>query len=146
MNYPTISPGSQVLMHFCLSLIDGTEVSSSLDGDAETFTMGDGSLEPLLECRLYGLKAGDKQSFTLSPAESYGFPDENKIHRLNKDSFPSHIELAENKIISFNLPNGDETMGMIQQVDKDSVIIDFNHPLAGRDITFQVEIIEVTNP
>ena len=72
----TIGPGSEVLMHFTLSLADGTVADSTRDGEPLRFVMGDGTLIEGLELVLYGLKAGDRQCLSIVPRDGFGFPNE----------------------------------------------------------------------
>ena len=139
-----IVPGSRVIMHFSLALEDGTEAVSTFEDEPLEFTMGDGTLQPGMELALYGLKSGDQQTLTLEPHQAYGYHDEEMIHNIEREQFPTDIELESGQIIGFTMPNGDETAGMIIEVDPQEVVVDFNHPLAGKDVVFKVEVLEVS--
>jgi len=139
----TIGPGSEVLMHFTLSLADGT-VADSTDEDAPLrFVMGDGTLIEGLELVLYGLKPGDRQCLSIDPRDAFGFPDEENIHTMPRSEFPADMQLEAGLIISFTTPSGEEVPGGIQALKEDEVVVDFNHPLAGHEIIFDVEILEI---
>jgi FKBP-type peptidyl-prolyl cis-trans isomerase SlpA len=139
----TIGPGSQVTMYFSLSLQDGTVADSTEDGEPMTFTMGDGSLIEGLEMVLYGLKAGDKQCIAIGPRDAFGFPDQENIHTLPRSEFSAELPLEEGVIIGFSTPSGEEVPGVIQEVGEDQVVVDFNHPLAGHEVIFDVEILDI---
>ena len=138
-----IVPGSRVTLHFSLALEDGTEAVSTFGEDPLEFTMGDGTLRPGMELALYGLKSGDRQTLTLEPEQAYGYHDEEKIHDIDREQFPNGISLEAGQIIGFTMPNGDETAGMIIELDENEVVVDFNHPLAGKEVVFEVEVLEV---
>ncbi|MBU0499227.1 MAG: FKBP-type peptidyl-prolyl cis-trans isomerase [Gammaproteobacteria bacterium] len=138
-----IVPGSRVILHFALSLSDGTEVVSTFSDEPLTCTLGDGTLRPGMELALYGLKSGDTQSLTLEPEQAYGLHDSSLIHQVERGLFPDSLLPAEGQIISFSLPNGQETLGAVLELEENSLTIDFNHPLAGRQVVFRVEILEV---
>jgi FKBP-type peptidyl-prolyl cis-trans isomerase SlpA len=139
----TIGPGSEVLMHFTLSLMDGTVADSTREGEPLRFVMGDGSLIEGLELVLYGLKQGDQQCLSIEPRDAFGFPDEDNIHTMPRSEFPADIQLEAGLIIGFTTPSGEEVPGAIQEIKGDEVVVDFNHPLAGHEIVFDVEILEV---
>jgi len=139
----TIGPGSEVLMHFTLSLADGTVADSTREGEPLRFVMGDGTLIEGLELVLYGLKVGDRQCLSIGPRDAFGFPDEENIHTMPRDEFPTEMQLEPGMIIGFNTPSGEEVPGAIQEMKGDEVVVDFNHPLAGHEVIFEVEILEV---
>jgi len=139
----TIGPGSEVLMHFTLSLADGTVADSTRDGEPLRFVMGDGTLIEGLELVLYGLKVGDRQCLSIGPRDAFGFPDKENIHTMPRDEFPAEMQLEAGMIVGFTTPSGEEVPGAIQEVNGDEVVVDFNHPLAGHEVIFDVEILEV---
>lgn len=138
-----IEPGSEVVMHFTLTLKDGTVADTSREGDPLRFTMGDGSLIKGLELALYGLKEGDMQVLGIDPQNAFGFPDESNIHDMPRSDFPADMELEAGLIIEFSTPSGEAVPGAILEVGDTTVKVDFNHPLAGHEITFDVEIISI---
>ena len=139
----TIGPGSEVLMHFTLSLTDGTVADSTVEGEPLRFVMGDGSLIEGLELVLYGLKQGDRQCLSIEPRDAFGFPEEENIHTMSRSEFPEDIQLEVGQIIGFTTPSGEEVPGAIKEIKDEEVVVDFNHPLAGHEIIFDVEILEV---
>ena len=139
-----IGPGSKVRMHFNITLEDGTVAETTRDDNEPIeFIMGDGTMVQGLELALYGLKAGDKQTLTIEPKLAFGYPDPNNVHSMPRDDFPTGMQLAKGVIVGFNTPAGDEVPGTIMEVGESEVKVDFNHPLAGHEITFEVEIISV---
>lgn len=141
-----IAPGSQVTMHFSISLPDGTEAASTFDDEPTIFVMGDGSISEGLELALYGLTTGDKQSLTLQPDQAFGPRDEAKVHPMPRSNFAADMELEPGLIIGFTTPDGHELAGIVQEVQEQDVVMDFNHPLAGMEVTFIVEVLEVSAP
>jgi len=139
----SIGPGSEVLMHFTLSLADGTVADSSREGEPLRFVMGDGTLIEGLELVLYGLKKGDRQTLSIEPRDAFGYPDPDNVHTLPRADFPPEIGLEEGQIIGFSTPSGEEVPGAIRAIVDDHVEVDFNHPLAGHEIIFEVEILEI---
>ncbi len=142
----TIQPGSRVTLHYTLRLEDGMEVDSSRGGEPMAFVMGDGSLIEGLELVLYGLRAGDRQDIMISPRDAFGYPDEENIHSMPRSDFDPSVKLEPGLIIEFTTPSGETTPGAITAVETDTVTVDFNHPLAGHNIRFEVEILDVQPP
>lgn len=146
-NKPCIAQGSLVRMHFTILLEDGTVGDTSReDNEPLEFIIGDGTIVEGLELAILGLKAGDKQTLQIGPEIGFGFHDEDNIHSMPREDFPAEIDLKPGLIIGFDTPSGVEVPGMILSVDNDKVKIDFNHPFAGHEITFDVEILDVVNP
>lgn len=138
-----IGPGTWVRLDFALSLTDGTEALSTFDDDPLEFTWGDGTLRSGLELALLGLKAGDEQTLTLLPEQAYGAHDDALVHDMPRSDFPDLPDPKVGQILAFLSPTGEETAGAILAVDEDTVRVDFNHPLAGREVVFRVRILEV---
>jgi FKBP-type peptidyl-prolyl cis-trans isomerase SlpA len=140
----SIDVGSTVTLHLALTLEDGSVAETTFDDEPLTFTMGDGTLVRGLELALYGLKPGDTQRLALYPEQAFGLHDPERIHRLPRAGFPADIDLTPGNIIAFDTPDGEEIAGTLLSLDEDSAEVDLNHPLAGRRILFDVEILEVT--
>mgnify|MGYP001816156463 CR=1 FL=1 len=141
-----ILPGCPVTLHLSIALEDGTEAVSSFGVDPVDLQMGDGTLQPGLELALYGLRAGDEQTLKLLPDQAYGPRDPGLIQYMPLTDFDGEFTPEVGQIIAFALPNEDEAAGMVLGVENGQVEVDFNHPLAGHDITFRVEIISVSPP
>lgn len=139
----TVGPGCVVSMHFRLSLQDGTVADESAEGEPLTFTMGDGTLIQGLELMLYGMKIGEKQCLSIDPRDAFGFPDEENIHTMPRGEFDAAMNIAPGMIVAFTTPGGQEVPGTIKEVNKDTIVVDFNHPLAGFEVTFDVEILDI---
>ena len=139
-----IGHGSSVVMYFSIELEDGTVAETTEEGDPLTFVMGDETLVEGLELALFGLKVGDKQSLKIGPENGYGYPDPDNVHAMDRGDFPDDMELEPGMIVSFAMPDDEEYPGMIKEVGSEQVMVDFNHPLAGHEILFDVEILEVT--
>ena len=142
MNYP-ISPGSTITLHLSLTLQDGTVAETTFDDEPLTLTMGDGSLAAGLELGLYGLRPGNTQRLELYPEQAFGLHDPEKVHQLPRADFDAKLVLEPGSIIGFDAPGGEELSGTILAVDDATVEVDFNHPLAGRVVIFDVEIMDV---
>jgi len=142
VKYP-IGEGSTVTLHLSLALEDGRIAESTFDGAPHTFTLGDGSLLPGLELALYGLRPGDTQRLVLHPEQAFGVRDPARLHTMPRAAFADDINLEPGLIIGFTDSSGEELPGTVLSMTEATVEVDFNHPLAGHAITFEVEIIDV---
>jgi len=138
-----IAPGCQVTLHYSLSREDGLEVDNSRDGEPLIVTIGDGTLAAGLEQFLLGMEAGSRNSYTVAPEQVFGFPDPDNVHALPRDDFPPELVLEPGMVLSFAAPSGDEIPGTVVELDEARVTVDFNHPLAGHTLRFDVEILAV---
>jgi len=137
-----IGPDTQVTLHFALKLSDGAVIDSTFEKSPATFTVGDGKLLPGFEQAIYGLRAGAKDTFVITPDKGFGQPNPNNIQVFSRDQFKD-VDLVEGLMLSFADAQKTETPGVVKTFDDSEVRIDFNHPLAGRNVHFQVEIINV---
>ena len=141
-----IAPGCSVVIKYTLATENGTVVESTEDTDPLRFTIGDGTLIEGLEAVVAGMQPGERQCVSLDPREAFGFPDETSVQVMPREDFPGDMELEPGLIIGFTTPTGDEIPGKIMEVLEDSVVVDFNHPLAGHTVTFDVELVSVDGP
>jgi len=140
-----IKQNSHVTLHYRISLEDGTELESSFGDDALEFTMGENTLTEGMELCLLDLKQSDTQKITLSPEQTYGYRDPENIHDLKPSDFPADITPEKGLVIAFDTPAGDDINGIILEANDEKISVDFNHPLAGNNLVFEVEIIEIKN-
>ncbi|KUM40102.1 MULTISPECIES: FKBP-type peptidyl-prolyl cis-trans isomerase [Pseudomonas] len=138
----TIGPDTRVTLHFAIKLQNGDVVDSTFDKAPATFTVGDGNLLPGFEQALFGLEAGAKTSLTIPPERGFGQPNDGNLQTMTRDDF-SDMELSPGLLIIFSDAAGGEMPGVVKSFDDEQVIIDFNHPLAGRVLTFDVEILAI---
>ena len=140
-----IQQGSEVVLHFDLKLADGSAADSTrVNNKPAKLVIGDGNLTANFEACLIGLKSGDKKSFTLAPEDAFGLPNPDNIYHMDRAKFGVDAPAEEGMIIAFTQPDGTELPGIIRSVAGNSVTVDFNHPLAGQQITFDVEILSVS--
>ncbi|MFN3237000.1 MAG: peptidylprolyl isomerase [Pseudomonadales bacterium] len=137
-----IGPGTKVELTFSLSLESGEQIDSTGDKTAE-FTVGDGKLLPGFENALFGLRAGDERSLRIEPESAFGLPNEENVQRIKRDSFQTNMALTEGLMMSFADAQNSELAGVIVAIDDKYVEVDFNHPLAGKLIVFDVAIKNV---
>ena len=136
-----IDDNCRVTLHFAVLLETGEEVDTTRRARPATFVMGDGSLLPGFERALKGMKAGDDAQILLEPADAFGEHLKENVRRLPAERFAG-IDLEAGLLVSFAAPDG-ELPGLVKRVDGSMVEINFNHPLAGRRIVFDVSVLRV---
>jgi FKBP-type peptidyl-prolyl cis-trans isomerase SlpA len=130
-------------MHFSIATEQGEVVDSNFGEKPVSFVLGDGNMLPGFEKYLLGLQAGDKTRFHISPADGFGEPNSANIHSFPRSKFAQDLELVVGLVVSFSDPGNNERPGVVKELSGDTVVIDFNHPLAGKPLVFEVEILSV---
>lgn len=136
----SLRPGETVTLNYRLEC-GGEEIANTFDEGPETFTLGHGEMDGRLELLLLGLNPGDHRLFELGPGEAFGDRDEQLIHTLPRSDFPADMALEIGSGVEFELPNGQTLTGGVLEIGPESVKVDFNHPLAGLPVTFEVHIL-----
>ena len=142
-----VKPGSHVTLHYRLSLADGTEIVNTFVDRPATLLMGAGQLAPPLEDILQGLKVGHHSTFQLEPGVAFGQRNPDLIQRVSlkalRDNGMIGEEFNPGDLIEFNAPDGGRYAGVLKEVNETSALFDFNHPLAGQAVAFEVQIIGI---
>jgi FKBP-type peptidyl-prolyl cis-trans isomerase SlpA len=142
-----VREGSRVTLHFALLLPSGEEVDTTRRGQPATLILGDGNLLPGFEAVLIGMQAGDDAQITVPAADAFGERNPANIQVMPRDRFTDfgpEQTLEPGLMISFQAVEG-ELPGVVTEVYAETVKIDFNHPLSGNDIIFDVSILSVEN-
>ena len=143
-----ITEGSTVTLHFSLLTVDGQEIDTTRNGKAARFTVGDGSLLPGFEAVLLGQQAGFTEQVRLAPADAFGDHNPANVRQFERRRFEQLQGLAADAgiepglVISFASPEG-ELPGVVTAIAPASITVDFNHPLSGQTIIFDVAVIRV---
>jgi len=143
MNIASVGEGTRVYLNFSVSLEDGSEVDTNFGEESVSFVVGDGSLLPGFERLLFGMSPGERQMFLVSPENAFGQPNDDNIQVLPRAQFDDEAPLEIGLVFAFEDASGGEVPGMIISFDDDEVTVDFNHPLSGRTLLFDVQIHRV---
>ncbi|HSD61305.1 MAG TPA: FKBP-type peptidyl-prolyl cis-trans isomerase [Burkholderiales bacterium] len=139
----SVAIGDTVLLHYRLATPEGVEISSTFDDDPESFVIGEGELAENLERCVVGLAEGERRVFHLAPAEAFGEADPQMVRELDREDFPSKFPLIEGSLVQFEMPDGRTVTGAVKSWTDDKVTVDFNHPLCGCPVVFEVEVVEI---
>jgi len=136
---------SFLLMHYSITLTNGTEIESSFDDEPVEVSMGSGILTEGMELALYGLEKGSRQTLMLTPEQGFGLRDEDNIQMMPLSDFPDDLKPESGLVFEFETADGEEILGTVLSIKADKAEVDFNHPLAGQPLVFTVEILDINN-
>jgi peptidylprolyl isomerase len=140
-NDPPATAGKKVKVHYTLK-VEGEVIDSSKEREPLEFQLGSSQVIPGFEKAVKDMKIGEKKSFQVSPAEGYGEEDPKAIQEVSKDKLPPDLKLAPGMTIYAKGQSGNSIPVRVVEVKKDVVVMNFNHPLAGKMLNFDVEILE----
>ena len=136
--------GDKVKVHYVGTLKDGTEFDNSRTrGEGLEFTIGDGRLLKGFNDTVDGLKIGETKKIDLVAKEAYGEYMDNAIITVNKNEFPKDMEFVMEGIVQGQDNQGRPIQGQIVNIKEDEVELNMNHPLAGEDLAFEIELLEI---
>jgi FKBP-type peptidyl-prolyl cis-trans isomerase SlpA len=138
-----VKPDSLVTLHYRLATADDVALVSTFDGTPATLQLGNAELVPTLEACLVGLPVGEHHTFLLEPDQAFGPHSPELVQRLARADLSGEGNIDVSSMIEFSGPTGLHITGVVRELDADSALIDFNHPLAGRDVRFEVEIVGI---
>lgn len=140
---PEVKPGSYLTLRYRLCLPDGTDAVNTFGMNPATFALGSGQLaEPLEHC-LIGMRAGERRAFVLEAEAAFGLRNPQLVQRIALSALPRALEDEVGSRISFTDASGAAFAGTLIEKAASHATFDFNHPLAGKTITFEAEIIGV---
>lgn len=142
-NALTISKGKLVALEYTLKLDkDKTVLESNVGGKPLVYTHGTQQIIPGLEKALAGLKVGDTKEVVVPPAEGYGDPDPQAMQEIAKDQVPSEAQKVGTRLQG-TLPDGQPVFPLVAEVKDSTIVLDFNHPLAGETLHFDVKVVDI---
>ncbi len=147
MNQPqdqtlTVRDNAVVTLAYTLE-VDGQVVEETGEGDYIQFLQGHGQIIPGLESQLYDMSRGESKQVVVSPGGGYGEIDKDAVGKVPRDEFPSEIPLKKGVELQMRDKEGDVFDAIIEEVQDDTVRLDFNHPLAGKELHFTVTVVDL---
>ena len=139
-----IKDGSTVSVHYKLT-VDGEVADSSEGREALKYSHGSGQMIPGFEKALTGMKKGEKKSFELSAEEGYGVRSDEAIRKVPREAFKEIDGLMAGMVVGLQSPDGQNLQAVVAALDDKDVTLDLNHPLAGKSLNFEVEVVEIEN-
>jgi len=143
MGMSQVKKGSRVKLIYTGKLKDGTIFETNVGNTPLEFTVGKGKVIKGFENAVMGMKAGETKTVTIKPADAYGSKDSSLQWVVASAELPAGTVLELDREIAFKRPAGDVVEGRISKIEGDQVSIDGNHPLAGRNLTFEIKVVDV---
>ncbi|MBV0912712.1 FKBP-type peptidyl-prolyl cis-trans isomerase [Anianabacter salinae] len=138
-----VKAGDKVRMHYTGTLEDGTTFDSSAGREPLEFTVGSGEIIPGLDNAVPGMVPGDTKKVTVPPTEAYGEHDPARAQTVPRDQIPDHIPTEVGTQLQLQTPDGQTVPVVVADVNEAEVTLDANHPLAGKALVFDVELVEI---
>lgn len=139
----TVENGDKIALHYTGTLNDGTVFDTSEGRGPLEFTVGSGQVIVGLDKELTGMAVGDKKTVTAVADEAYGPVHDHARQSVPRDQFPDNVPMDIGTQLQMQTPEGEIVMVSIAEVAEDSVLLDANHPLAGKDLTFAIELVSI---
>jgi peptidylprolyl isomerase len=140
----TVTDGNSVKLHYKGTFPDGEVFDDSrLRGEAMNILVGQGRLLPSFESALIGMAEGEVKSISLTSEEAYGDRTDNAVVTTPKSAFPENFPFEVGLTVQGTGPAGQPIMAKILSFDDGEVVLDHNHPLAGKDINFEIELVQI---
>jgi len=135
--------GDTVKVHYTGKFEDGTEFATSINDGPLQFTIGEGQVISGLEQAVMGMSPGEAKTAEILAEQAYGPYQEDKVVEVSRDRFPPHLELQIGTVLRMRKAGGEKIRRIVTTVSETSVTLDANHPLAGEELTFDLELIEI---
>ncbi|MBW2492797.1 MAG: peptidylprolyl isomerase [Deltaproteobacteria bacterium] len=135
--------GDKVKVHFTGTLEDGVIFGSTIGEEPFEFIIGEKNMLPGFENAVIGMKKGDTKTITLPPEEAYGSPKKELVSVMERSGFPEEINLEIGKRLRVRTQDGKYTTVTIKDFNEDRIVLDENDPLAGKTLTFKIELVEI---
>ncbi|MDF0598078.1 FKBP-type peptidyl-prolyl cis-trans isomerase [Psychromarinibacter halotolerans] len=138
-----VKTGDTVRLHYTGTLDDGTQFDSSAGRDPLEFTVGSGQIIPGLDREMTGMEVGEKKTVKIAPEDAYGSHDPGRVQAVPRDQIPDHIPTEPGTQLQMQTPQGQAIPVTVTDVNDSEITLDANHPLAGKTLTFDVELVSV---
>lgn len=138
-----VAKGDTVKVHYRGTLKDGSEFDSSHDRGPLTVTIGGGDVIPGFEEALVGMAPGDSKTVSLDAEAAYGAHRSEMVQEIERARIPTEIELAVGGVLQATAPDGQVVRLTVKDFNDETVTLDANHPLAGKDLTFDLQLVEI---
>lgn len=135
--------GDLVFVHYTGKFDSGEVFDSSSDGDPLSFIIGEGNIIEGFEKAIIGMKVGDKKTVNFEPTQGYGEHSEEKIISVDRGNFGDEFEPEIDLQLALQMENGERAIATVIEFDEESVTLDMNHPLAGKCLNFDLELIDI---
>ncbi len=141
---PVVGVGKKVTLDYTLT-VDKSQVETSVGKTPLTYVVGRRNIIPGLEAQLNGMHMNEEKAITVLPKDAYGDVDPKAFHEFPKTSLPKGLAPKVGMVLQATAPDGSKFLAIISGLKDDKVVLNFNHPLAGKALTFKVKILKIEN-
>lgn len=138
--------GDIVKVHYTGTLTNGQVFDSSKTREPLEFTLGSGMVIPGFDAAVTGLSPGESVTQTILSSEAYGPYQEEMVAAIEREQIPADFELEVGQRLQMQVPNGEAMAVTVTDIQGDTITLDGNHPLAGQDLTFELELVAISDP
>jgi peptidylprolyl isomerase len=135
--------GDVVRVHYTGRLLDGSTFDSSIGREPLEFTVGAGQMIPGFDAGVHGMAVGDKKTIQIAPEDAYGLRDEEAVIEFPSENVPPDMQLQAGMQLTLRNQHGQPVPVVVMEVREDVIVMDANHMLAGKDLVFDVELVEI---
>ncbi|HLS11993.1 MAG TPA: peptidylprolyl isomerase [Flavobacteriaceae bacterium] len=140
-----VKKNDKIKVHYTGKLNNGEIFDSSVDREPLEFQVGQGQIIPGFENGVLDMKLNEKKTLVIPSEEAYGEPREDLIHEIAKEHLPQEMEPEVGMGLVSRSPEGQEIPLIVKEVKEDSIVVDANHPLAGKELTFEIEVVGIND-
>jgi FKBP-type peptidyl-prolyl cis-trans isomerase 2 len=132
-----------VSVHYTGTLENGEVFDTSKDRDPLSFTVGEGQMIPGFENAVRGMELNESKTIKIAPEDAYGEVRNDLVQQLSRTQLPPDLEPHVGQQLASQLPDGQQIIVTVKEIDSESITIDANHPLAGKELTFEIEVVAI---
>ncbi|MDM8355238.1 FKBP-type peptidyl-prolyl cis-trans isomerase [Pandoraea communis] len=144
---PVVQDDSYLTLHYRIAAPDGADIVNTFEGTPATLQLGGGQMAPTLEQALQGMSVGERRHIELAPEQAFGPRNPELLQRVSMKTLQENSNFGEEysvgDLVEFNAPSGGRYAGILRELGDGWALFDFNHPLAGQPIVFEVQIIGI---
>lgn len=135
--------GNIVLVHFTSRTDDGEIFETSKETEPHEIKIGEGKINPVFEDLLLGMNPGEKKEITLSAENAYGGYKRRLVFKMRKSGLNFKYDPKQGDIVTIKLPTGQSSFVKVLEINKKTIKVDANHPMAGKDLTYELELVDI---
>ena len=141
-----VKSGDKIQVEYTGKLNDGTIFDKSEQGNPLEFIVNSGQIIPGFDNAVEGMKLNEEKTITIKSEDAYGSKREDLVGEFPKDSLPPDLEIKKGGMLALKMPTGETIHAAITDVTENTVVIDANHPLSGKDLIFDIKVVGISSP
>ncbi len=139
----SVSEGDTVQIHYTGKLQDGSVFDQTEDNDPLSFTVGSGDIIPGFEQAVRGMEEDEEKTVTIEAEDAYGERDESRVQQYSRETLPENFQPEKGQVLALQDQEGRQIPVTIKDFDEENITVDLNHPLAGKELTFEIKVVGI---